>query len=124
MPLLPQIHELQVILNKLKVLKFELSKAFQVGVIVEKLPSSWKGYQKKILLKSEDYSLEEIQKHLRIKEESRSRDKMMGLTKPMRFQILIIIKVKITIKNISRILVGPKKNSKAIQGQEKSMFYV
>ncbi|RVW95711.1 Retrovirus-related Pol polyprotein from transposon TNT 1-94 [Vitis vinifera] len=75
-PLLPQIHELQVIVNKLKVLKIELPEAFQVGAIVAKLPSSWKGYRKRILHKSEDYSLEEIQKHLRIEEELRSRDKM------------------------------------------------
>uniref|UniRef100_F6HXW6 CCHC-type domain-containing protein n=1 Tax=Vitis vinifera TaxID=29760 RepID=F6HXW6_VITVI len=51
--------------------------AFQVGAIVAKLPSSWKGYRKRILHKSEDYSLEEIQKHLLIEEESRSRDKMV-----------------------------------------------
>ncbi|RVW44269.1 Retrovirus-related Pol polyprotein from transposon TNT 1-94 [Vitis vinifera] len=76
-PLLPQIHKLQVIVNKLKVLKIELPEAFQVGAIVVKLPSSWKGYRKRILHKSEDYSLEEIQKHLRIEEESRSRDKMV-----------------------------------------------
>ncbi|KAL6339480.1 hypothetical protein AAG906_033019 [Vitis piasezkii] len=74
--LLPQIHELQVIVNKLKVLKLNF-RAFQVSAIVAKLPSSWKGYRKRILHKSEDYSLEEIQKHLRIEEESRSRDKMV-----------------------------------------------
>ncbi|KAJ9687220.1 hypothetical protein PVL29_015897 [Vitis rotundifolia] len=104
-PLLPQIHELQVIVNKLKVLKIELPKAFQVGAIVAKLPSSWKGYQKRILHKSEDYSLEEIQKHLRIEEESRSRDKMVGLTKPMRFQRPIILEVNIiTTKRIPEII--------------------
>ncbi|KAL6314756.1 hypothetical protein AAG906_027104 [Vitis piasezkii] len=58
--------EEEVIVNKLKVLKIELPEAFQVGAIVAKLPSSWK-----------DYSLEEIQKHLCIEEESRSRDKMV-----------------------------------------------
>ncbi|RVX01764.1 hypothetical protein CK203_024444 [Vitis vinifera] len=63
--------------KKLKVLKIEFPEAFQVGAIVAKLPSSWKGYRKRILHKSEDYSLEEIQKHLRIEEESRSRDKMV-----------------------------------------------
>ncbi|RVW72568.1 hypothetical protein CK203_060076 [Vitis vinifera] len=76
-PLLPQIHESQVIVNKLKVLKIKLPEAFQVGAIVAKLPSSWKGYRKRILHKSEDYSLEEIQKDLRIEEESRLRDKMV-----------------------------------------------
>ncbi|RVW64665.1 Retrovirus-related Pol polyprotein from transposon TNT 1-94, partial [Vitis vinifera] len=69
--------ELILIVNKLKVLKIELPEAFQVGAIVAKLPSSWKGYRKRIFHKSEDYSLEEIQKHLRIEEESRSRDKMV-----------------------------------------------
>ena len=61
-PFLLHIHELQVIVNKLKFLKIELLKAFQVGVIVAKLPLSWKGYWKRILHKNEDYSLEEIQK--------------------------------------------------------------
>ncbi|KAL5556909.1 hypothetical protein UlMin_039145 [Ulmus minor] len=74
-PPLPQIHELQIIVNKLKAVKIELPEPFQVGVIITKLPPTWKGYRKRILHKSEDYSLEEIQKHLRIEEESRSRDK-------------------------------------------------
>ncbi|KAL6350507.1 hypothetical protein AAG906_019154 [Vitis piasezkii] len=52
--------KLQIIVNKLKVLKIELPEAFQVGAIVAKLPSSWKD-----------------SKHLRIEEESRSRDKMV-----------------------------------------------
>ena len=63
-PILPQIHELQIIVNKLKVLKIELPEAFQVGAIVAKLPPTWKSYRKRILHKNEDYSLEEIQKHI------------------------------------------------------------
>ncbi|KAL5573195.1 hypothetical protein UlMin_022792 [Ulmus minor] len=74
-PLLPQIHELQIIVNTLKADKIELPEPFQVGVIITKLPPTWKGYRKRVLHRSEDYSLEEIQKHLRIEEESRSRDK-------------------------------------------------
>ncbi|KAI9194711.1 hypothetical protein LWI28_008507 [Acer negundo] len=74
-PLLPQIYELQIIVNNLRVAKIELPEPFQVGTIIAKLPPSWKGYMKRIHHKSEDYSLEEIQKHLRIEEESRSRDK-------------------------------------------------
>ncbi|XP_060965597.1 uncharacterized protein LOC133034517 [Cannabis sativa] len=62
--LLSQIHELQIIVNKLKVLKIELPEAFQVGAIVAKLPPTWKGYRKRILHKNEDYSLEEIQKYI------------------------------------------------------------
>ena len=53
-----------MVVNKLKVLKIELPKAFQVGAILAKLPQSWKGYRERILHKSKDYSLEEIKKHL------------------------------------------------------------
>ena len=76
-PLLPQIYELQVILNKLKFLKIELTEAFQVSAIVAKLPPSWKGYRKRILHKRGNYLLEEIKKYLQIEEESRSRDKVV-----------------------------------------------
>ncbi|KAI9156320.1 hypothetical protein LWI28_004333 [Acer negundo] len=75
MPILSQVHELQIIVNKLRVLKIELPESFQVGAIIAKLPQSWKGYRKMILHKYEEMSLEDIQKHLRIEEESRSRDK-------------------------------------------------
>ncbi|XP_022846350.1 uncharacterized protein LOC111369098 [Olea europaea var. sylvestris] len=40
-----------------------------------KLPRTWKGYRKKIMHSSEDYSLEQLQRHLRIEEESRLRDR-------------------------------------------------
>lgn len=39
-PLLPQVHELQIIINKLKAVKIELLESFQVGAIIAKLPES------------------------------------------------------------------------------------
>ena len=42
-----QIHELQVIVKKMKVLKIKLLDAFQVGAIMAKLPQNLKGYQKR-----------------------------------------------------------------------------
>ncbi|URE44790.1 Retrotransposon protein [Musa troglodytarum] len=72
---LAQVHELQVIVNQLKAEKIKLPEPFQVRAIIAKLPSSWKGYRKKILHDSKEITLEQIQKHLRIKEESRMRDK-------------------------------------------------
>ena len=63
-PILPQVHELQVIINKLRDMKIELPEQFQVGAIITKLPSSWKGYRKKLLHNSKDFSLEKIQMHL------------------------------------------------------------
>ncbi|OIT06811.1 hypothetical protein A4A49_61530, partial [Nicotiana attenuata] len=74
MPILAQVHELQVIVNQLRVAGIELPDSFQVGAIIEKLSPSWKGYRKKILHDSKEFSLEEIQRHLRIEEESRERD--------------------------------------------------
>lgn len=73
-PLLEQVHELQVIVNKIRALKIDIPEAFQVGAIIAKLPPSWKDYGKRLIHKSEDFTLEQIQKHLRIEEESRSRD--------------------------------------------------
>uniref|UniRef100_F6H3T4 ABC transporter G family member 40 n=1 Tax=Vitis vinifera TaxID=29760 RepID=F6H3T4_VITVI len=127
-PLLPQIHELQVIVNKLKVLKIELPEAFQVGAIVAKLPSSWKGYRKRILHKSEDYSLEEIQKHLRIKEESRSRDKMVEESNGGTNKANAISKANHTRgknnnnKKNSGNYMSPKKNQEQFKGKKGPCF--
>ena len=74
-PILAQVHELQVMVNQLKCEKIDLPKPFQVGEIIAKLPTSWKGYKKKLLHDSKDITLEQIQKHLCIEEESRMRDK-------------------------------------------------
>ncbi|GAV91552.1 UBN2_2 domain-containing protein, partial [Cephalotus follicularis] len=67
-PLLEQVHELQVIVNKIRALKIEIPETFHVGAIIAKLPSSWKDYRKKFMHKSEDIILEQIQKHLCIEE--------------------------------------------------------
>ncbi|XP_022883880.1 uncharacterized protein LOC111400723 [Olea europaea var. sylvestris] len=74
-PLLPKIHEMRVIVNKLKAVKIEIPKTFQVRAIIAKFPGTCKGYRKKIMHSSEDYSLEQLQKYFRIEEESRIRDK-------------------------------------------------
>ncbi|XP_050900957.1 uncharacterized protein LOC127107683 [Lathyrus oleraceus] len=82
-PILPQVHELQVLVNKIKAVKIYIPETFQVGAIIAKLPPSWKGYRKKLLHSSEEFSLEKIQKHLRIEEESKEREKSesTGLSK-------------------------------------------
>lgn len=53
--MLPQVHELQVIVDKLKAIKIELPELFQLGEI-----------------------LPHIQRHLRIEEESRVRNKIVS----------------------------------------------
>ena len=127
-PFLPQIHELQVIVNKLKVLKIELPKAFQVGAIVAKLPPSLKGYQKRILHKSEDYSLEEIQKHFQIEEESRSKDKVVEESNDRTNKGNIVSKPNHfkgknnNNKYFFRNFMGPNKNQKRCKGKKGPCF--
>lgn len=62
--ILDQIHELQIIVAKLRELKVEISESFQVGAIIAKLPQSWNGYRKKLLHSRENITLEELQKYL------------------------------------------------------------
>ncbi|KAL0297873.1 UNVERIFIED_CONTAM: hypothetical protein Scaly_3080800, partial [Sesamum calycinum] len=50
--------------------------AIQVGAIIAKLPLSWNNYRKKLLHSTEDFSVDQLLKHLRIEEETRIRDKM------------------------------------------------
>ena len=57
MPILSQVHELQVLVNQLKAADVILPELFQVDSIISKLPSIWKSYRKKLLHDSKDYSL-------------------------------------------------------------------
>ncbi|KAJ9545321.1 hypothetical protein OSB04_025028 [Centaurea solstitialis] len=74
-PILEQVHELQVLVNKMNNLTIPLPEISQVGAIVDKLPPSWKDFSKRMMHKYKDYSLDDLLKHLRIEEETRNRDK-------------------------------------------------
>lgn len=80
-PILSQVHELQGIVNKLSSLNIKLPELFQVGAIIAKLPPTWSNYRKMLFHKTEDFNLEQIQKHLRIEEESRNRENKGILSK-------------------------------------------
>nr|KAJ0202736.1 hypothetical protein LSAT_V11C500229490 [Lactuca sativa] len=56
-PIMEQVHELQV------------------GAIIAKLPPLWKDFSKRMMHKYEDYSLDDMMKHLHIKEETRIKGK-------------------------------------------------
>ena len=71
---LDQVHELHILVSKLKDLKVDVGEPLQVGAIIAKLPPSWNDYRKKLLHSSESFTLEQLQKHLRIEEETRIRD--------------------------------------------------
>jgi len=46
---LDQMHELQVLVYKLRDLSINIPESFQVGAIIAKLPPSWNNYKKKLL---------------------------------------------------------------------------
>ena len=79
-PIIEQVHEVQVLVNKMTALSISIPEIFQVGAIIEKLPPSWKDFSKRMMHKSEDYSLDDLIKHLRIEEEARNRDKRAKTT--------------------------------------------
>lgn len=63
------------LVNKIKFVKINIPRTFQVGSIIAELPPSWKGYRKKLLHSYEDFSLEKIQKHLRVEEQPKDGEK-------------------------------------------------
>ena len=61
---LDQVHELQILVNKLRDWLINIPKSFQVGAIITKLPPSWNNFRKKLLHMSEDLILEKFGQHL------------------------------------------------------------
>ena len=54
---LDQVHELQILINKLRDLSINIPESFQMGAIIVKLPPSWNSFRK-LLHMSEDLTLE------------------------------------------------------------------
>ena len=73
-PILPQVHDLQTIVNEIVKEGIRIDEQFQVATVIEKLPSTWKDIQKTLRHKRKDYSLERLQRYLRIEEEARISD--------------------------------------------------
>ena len=57
---LDHVHELQILVNKLRHLSINIPESFQVGAIIAKLPPSWNNFRKKLLHMSEDLTLEQF----------------------------------------------------------------
>nr|GEY47042.1 zinc finger, CCHC-type [Tanacetum cinerariifolium] len=76
--ILDQVHEFLILVSKFKNLNIEIPEKLLVGAIITKLPSSWHNYRKKLMHTSDDFTLDQIQKHLRIGEETRIREKNLN----------------------------------------------
>ncbi|XP_023880710.1 uncharacterized protein LOC111993088 [Quercus suber] len=72
--ILDQVHELQILVNKLRDLSINMPESFQVGAVIAKLPPSWNSFRKKLLHMLEDLNLEQFEQHLQIEEENRVKD--------------------------------------------------
>ena len=74
-PILGQIHDLQLIVHQLLYEDISIDERFQVGAIIAKLPSSWNEYRKILKRRGDTLKLDDLQRKIRIEEESRVRDK-------------------------------------------------
>ncbi|KAG6529327.1 hypothetical protein ZIOFF_011524 [Zingiber officinale] len=72
--IMDQVDELLVLVSRLKDLKIEVSDPLQVAAVIAKLPTTWNGYRKKLLHTSEDFTIDQLIKHIRIEEETRIRE--------------------------------------------------
>ncbi|XP_031374141.1 uncharacterized protein LOC116188810 [Punica granatum] len=73
-PIIDQVHELQILVSRLCDLKVIILESLQVEAIISKLPLSWNDYRKKLLYMMEEFTVEKIFRHLRIEEEIQKRD--------------------------------------------------
>ncbi|XP_071687092.1 uncharacterized protein [Rutidosis leptorrhynchoides] len=69
-----QSHELQKIAHEIISEGMSLDKNFQIAVIIDKLPPSWKDFKNTLRHKTKEFSLESLITRLRIKEEARKQD--------------------------------------------------
>ena len=69
-----QSHELQQIAHEIISEGMELNDQFQVAVIIDKLPPSWKDFKNILRHKTKEFSLESLITRLRIEEEARKQD--------------------------------------------------
>ncbi|XP_073046157.1 uncharacterized protein [Primulina eburnea] len=74
-----QVDELLVLVSSLKDLKIEVSEQLQVAAVIAKLPTTWNGYRKKLLHISENFTIDQLMKHIRIEEETRIRENKFAL---------------------------------------------
>ena len=79
--ILDQMHELQILVQKLNDLSIKIPELFQVGAIITKLSPTWNNYRKKLLHMAEELTLEQVGTLFRIEEESRIRESTNSVSK-------------------------------------------
>ena len=78
-PVMDQIHELQILVSRLRDLDTVVPDSLQIGAILSKLPPSWNEYRKRVLHSPQSFTIEEFQTHLQIESENQLRDAKLFL---------------------------------------------
>ncbi|XP_077231988.1 uncharacterized protein LOC143865549 [Tasmannia lanceolata] len=73
-PVLGQVHEFQLLLNEILAEGIKMDDRFHSAAIIDKLPPSWKEFEKSLKHRKYELSLEDLLVTLRIEEEHRNRD--------------------------------------------------
>ena len=74
-----QVDELLVLVSRLKDVKIEVFEPLQVAAVIAKLPTTWNDYRKKLLHTYEDFTIDQLVKHIRIEEGTHFRDNKFAL---------------------------------------------
>ena len=78
-PVMDQIHQLQILVSRLRDLDTVVPDSLQIGAILSKLPPSWNEYRKRVLHSPQSFTIEEFQTHLQIESENRLCDAKLFL---------------------------------------------
>ena len=74
-PVLEQVHDLQMIVHEIESEGVKVDPQMQVAAIIDKLPTSWKDFQKGLRHKQQELTIANLMARLRIEEEARKQDK-------------------------------------------------
>ncbi|KAB2595294.1 hypothetical protein D8674_030744 [Pyrus ussuriensis x Pyrus communis] len=108
-----QSHELQKIAHEIISEGMVLNDQFQVAVIIDKLPPTWKNFKNSLRHKTKGFSLESLITRLRIEEEARKQE--------MKEEILVVSSnQKATNFNRNQTLAVLKPNGKNMKIQNKN----
>ncbi|MBM1124204.1 hypothetical protein JQN44_27390, partial [Klebsiella pneumoniae] len=73
-----QVEELQLIYHKLDAKGLVINEHFQVAIMIEKLPPSWKDFKNYLKHKRKAMSLEDLIQRLRVEQDNRRSEKKSG----------------------------------------------
>ena len=74
-----QVDEFLVLVSRLKDMKIEVSEPLKVAAVIAKLPTTWNDYRKKLLHTYENFTIDQLVKHIRIEEGTRFHDNKFAL---------------------------------------------